>query len=71
MAKRLPIPADLQHLMEKRESADRRAKPRRAKDKAVTKPSTVATKVDDATATSTRRKKTDRRTTGRRKSDKS
>lgn len=57
MAKRLPVPKELEHLMEKRETTDRRQKQRRDTE-------------TSAGGTIERREKTDRRSGSRRKADK-
>lgn len=68
MANRLPLPKDLQHLIEKRETEDRRQQERR---ETATPADTPAVPADEAAAAKVpaRRKKADRRGTGRRKTD--
>lgn len=71
MPNRLPIPEELQILIEKREGTDRRAASRRAADKtehaSEATPAPIEGEQSSAEATTSRRKQPDRRKTPRRK----
>ncbi len=67
MAKRLPIPDELQHLIEKRETKDRRGQARRKTTPEATSDAGVSGDTD--APPNPVRRKADRRTSARRKPD--